>query len=108
MYDVDYFIKKFEAIPVEKWNDNGCFRKGDCFCALGHCGWTDFSDGDKITAEGCELVELFNKYGFDVASVNDKGVGNNPKERILSVLKYIKERQNEAKECAKRMRDDSS
>jgi hypothetical protein len=37
MYDVDYFIKKFEAIPEDKWI-MGSFFFNSRSCALGHCG----------------------------------------------------------------------
>jgi hypothetical protein len=36
-YTAEYFIRKFEAIPEEKWCVNE-FRAGRKKCALGHCG----------------------------------------------------------------------
>ena len=37
VYDVDYFIAKFEAIPASKWCISAYERDGK-HCALGHCG----------------------------------------------------------------------
>lgn len=38
IYNVDYFIKKFEAIPESSWGKINLDT-----CALGHCGMTHLS-----------------------------------------------------------------
>lgn len=97
---VDYFIEKFEAIPEEKWV-TGIFKdkKGNC-CALGHCGRDVTQFGIIDTEEASDLVALFSKNGFSVTVVNDSSngviyngkiiIGSTPKERILNVLKSLK------------------
>lgn len=112
-YDVNYFIRKFEAIPDKRWitgdwdNTQGC-------CANGHC---DVSGG-KETLEAICLNELFSKLTISIkpishidlnedcwysrtVAVND-GFTNEypqptPKQRILAALYDIKKMQEEQK-----------
>jgi hypothetical protein len=93
-YDVNYFISKFEAIPVEQWavgtfkayNFDACCDKR---CALGHCG---VEEAEYTTLEALALERLM---PADVVAIND-GVeayaawGGNPKERILEALRRVK------------------
>lgn len=93
IYDVDYFIKKFEAIPEEKWTVKKYVDKTHRRCAIGHCG-----DIDGIESH-C-LRDLFLKIGLIVACVNDdisiEFPQDNPRGRILAALYKIKGKQNES------------
>jgi hypothetical protein len=107
MYTVDYFIKKFEAIPEEDWNDNATA------CAYTHCG--QYGHGYKNECPA--LSELFKKihykskcqqhrdaigenyhgWSYMVVSINDGLTSNDtpyqqptPKQRILAALYDIK------------------
>lgn len=107
-YTVDYFIKKFEAIPEDKWltrsyEDPFSGKK----CALGHCGLT-FSEESKQkfgSAYGEEFAALQIIFdgkaggvdGGRVAKIND-GIDDNynqptAKQRILAALYDIKKMQ---------------
>lgn len=94
-YNVDYFIKKFEAIPEEKWcvekpQDNG--RS----CAIGHCGVNDYVYSECVEAR--VLLALFHHghfRGFEpVWTINDghdyRYNQATPKQRILAALYDIK------------------
>jgi hypothetical protein len=35
---IDYFISKFEKIPLHKWTKKWCFNEHGQNCVLGHCG----------------------------------------------------------------------
>lgn len=85
-YDVDYFIAKFSAIPVDKWTTQN-FNLGNKSCALGFCGMTSF---EKITREAKALGKLFG--GIDKVWIinDDDSYGNNPKNRILNRLGVLK------------------
>ena len=87
-YNVDYFIKKFEAIPESKWCTQKIDNGNGQYWALGHCdGWGEFDS----------LSELL---GGKAALTNN---GNNPiyqqptpKQRILAALYDIKKLQQPA------------
>ncbi len=92
MYDKEYFIKKFEAIPEEE------IGKGSLcdHCALWHCGVVNYR---KLTEEAIALNKLFigtnnhfvnSKYGH-VISINDHRFefGKTPKQRILNKLRSL-------------------
>lgn len=90
-YDVDYFIKKFTAIPEDNWV-TGVYRDDavGC-CAAGWCGERD----DRSTDESRALTKLV--YGVDI--INDGKDSNfppekysTPKKRILAALYYVKNR----------------
>lgn len=107
-YDVDYFIKNFEAIPEDKWFI-GNFNSPDNSksCALGHCGIR----GEKVNS----LLSLFTANNLNVAIVNDGSISPfvffdkeglckaknskkyfhlpTPKQRILAALYDIKAKQ---------------
>lgn len=100
IYDVDYFIKKFENIIDELWT-SGSLTFGNKHCSLGHCG-VHFSVIDGMTQEAKALVNLFDllpkQDGFrstlSPITIND-GHHNmytqyTPKERILAALYDIK------------------
>lgn len=103
IYDVDYFIKKFEAIPESEI--------GSCnlqnHCALWHMG-VRFYANDEITEEVKALANLFAPFAepideherlrafphvyivADGTRGNDR-FGNSPKARLLNALKEVKE-----------------
>lgn len=95
-YDVDYFIKKFEAIPEENWFTVRYVnpRNSQQMCALGHCG---LADEEEFSLEGRALIDLFNLRNIQVVEVNDNlsgmfsRLGDTPKKRILEALRRIKE-----------------
>ena len=92
-YDVDYFIKKFKAIPASKWT-TGEYVKDTKYCALGHCG------ANKITGYGHieEAVMLSKLLGTadTVTAINDGEHAfyqqKTPRARILAALKTAKAR----------------
>lgn len=99
VYDVDYFISKFSAIPEDKWT-TGCLkdnRTGAC-CALGHCN-ADYSYtalGADSSVEANNLRRIFKVKQLEVPEVNDdmsglyNHLGTTPKARIIAVLEDIK------------------
>lgn len=95
-YDVNYFIKKFTAIPEKAWCTQVFDNKCGQHCALGHCGI--IPNKVPYTKESNELSLLFIKYYyFNVTTVNDNIYSNNeptPKLRILKALKTIKDKIN--------------
>lgn len=92
MYDVNYFIEKFEAIPEEYWCI-GSFGNGGIHCAFGHCGMRSYTDILSDVAE----ADALNKISNDIVDVNDgysqKYKGQYPKERILSLLYDIRDKE---------------
>jgi hypothetical protein len=104
MMDADYFIRKFESIPLKRWT-TGIVKQGKRMCVLGHCGVRNY----RQTLESLALIELIKKSSFYpilkqnihigldefaiVWLLNDNGSivkGNNPKERMLNVMYQIK------------------
>jgi hypothetical protein len=98
IYNKEYFIKKFEAIPEDKLG-SGCLNNK---CALWHCGVREDINTDggwKPTEEANALIKLFggsieeNKWGWEkVYHVNDgidSSEGDTPKERILNKLRSL-------------------
>ena len=97
-YTVDYFIKKFEAIPEVNWLA-GQYASSDnsVCCALGHCHErTDVRTlNPLLTQESMALRSLFLGWlGFDVSDVNDgyeeQYNQHTPKSRTLAGLYDIK------------------
>ncbi len=93
VYDVDYFIKKFEAIPRNKWITNNYGLQGTgVHCAYGHCG---VSNSTSQTKESIELAAMFHVSGMPpVSTINDLRLSRfpqkTPKGRILAALRAIK------------------
>lgn len=94
MYDIDYFIEKFEKVPEYKFGDR--INEG---CALAQCGVVMEDEGYTETEESANLIRIFS--GLDNAStefvtdVNDgigiwRDTGKTPKERILNRLYELK------------------
>jgi len=106
-YNVDYFIKKFEAIPESKWC-TAWISRDDKHCASGHCGITNYYD---LNPEVKGLIELFKKLKLtlktwvcplssevkQIVYVNDSSSleydQHTPKQRILAALNDIKKMQ---------------
>lgn len=96
MFDIDYFIKKFEAIPEDNWIRKN-LHVGERRCALGHCGCESF----KQTDESFALSSLFTKNVLSITMTNDgerRGLSHlpfmeltTPKQRVLGALKWIKD-----------------
>lgn len=112
IYDVDYFIKKFESIPEDKWRTHMLEDERGRKCANGLCGVTSelsctieslslkevFSCLRLTRTSGCRMDEDFNDYSVKVEYIND-GITNEyqqptPKQRILAALYDIKKMQN--------------
>ena len=103
-YTVDYFIRKFEAIPDDRWTTEKYIDHDDRRCAIGHCGVSE--DGNFVgaeTPESCALRAIFKLHlgNLCVASVNDGDCPwlfpqATPRARILAALRQAK-----AKEVAK-------
>jgi|SRR6185369_2141332 len=108
-YDIDYFIRKFEAIPEEKWIEGAQIDQQGNSCALGWC-MTDqkrerlikngiYSDGvmgswdGHTTEEGSVLWEHI--LPLKVALINNGNDPNytqsTPKQRILAALRDAKQ-----------------
>lgn len=116
VYNVNYFIKKFEAIPDEKWTCGVIYnRERDAHCVNGHCGLKSY---DKPTDESVALRKIFSQlkatpvedgfltflqiaYGenFSLLALNiNDGYAQEyqqptPKQRILAALYDIKKMQ---------------
>jgi tRNA 2-selenouridine synthase SelU len=91
IFDVDYFINKFSAIPERKIITRFLNDKNGNHCAE---GWCRFWGGNH---EDC-LNILLNSIGINWASeINNSKIGKyqqpTPKQRILAALQDIKERQ---------------
>lgn len=102
IYTVDYFIKKFEAIPSKEIGTSQ-----DTGCAYGQCRTMDKGDG-AITVEGMALEKLmmtlpelkpskaalYPPYECTPARINNGEIlqyqQRTPKERILAALRDIK------------------
>jgi hypothetical protein len=92
IYDKEYFIKKFEAIPENRWIAGSFSDKLDNskHCALGHCG----ESANTVTDDGIYLAMLFRCGKHEVTQINDgigffKEYGSTPKERILNALRQL-------------------
>lgn len=114
MYTVDYFIKKFEAIPENKWNDHTQYNPDtDTCCAFGHLQTIKGRQDGWKTPEGLGLADIFNSVGYCVNSNNwitDVNNGRSkkyqqrtPKTRILAALYDIKAMQEKEKKPKERI-----
>lgn len=95
-FTVDYFIKKFEAIPEEKWMVGEFKDNEGRFCALGHCGQRMGMSCNEIPDESWTLRSLFawTMNRFSVTNINDGKDYNyqqpTPKQRVLAALYDVK------------------
>lgn len=112
MYNADYFITKFEAIPDEKWAAGTLRNDRGGRCALGLCGLDDLYQIDNTNwpeeleawPEEARALSLLFMKEFEsqgvylnpfeaVYRVNDSYSsrwGDTPKKRILNFLNEIK------------------
>lgn len=100
-YTVDYFIKKFEAIPEDSFYQGEYANPYDNTkkCALGHCGRGNFHP----TAESESLEMLIRAYSYKtdiiatVSLINDGSIKEfqqpTPKQRILAALYDIRDKE---------------
>ena len=96
-YTLEYFIKKFEAIPEKKWTVGTFEDDKGCKCAYGHCG---FSDKEIInsTPESTALRILDEETRSTETSIilvnddktNARGFGHTPKQRAVNYLKFLR------------------
>jgi hypothetical protein len=96
VYDVDYFIKKFEAIPEEKWCEGEFKDRFGACCVFGHCGLRDYLF-IKDVQEAVELNSMFDSSPYSALGVTGINDGNHPdyqqptaKQRILAALNDLK------------------
>ena len=106
MFTVEYFIKKFEAIPEEKWCMGRITDDQGRHCAMGHC-----LEKGTVSEELLALGRIFNSivdssnHNAEIWEVNDgfylyKELGDTPKQRILNALYEVKN-QEDSKEAVK-------
>lgn len=94
-YDLDFFIKRFENIPQEKWGTKAFNKDGKC-CAFGHCGAVKSIFDSNMALELSFLLDIqYSTGGAYLAMVNDgagetKQYGDNPKDRVVNYLKSLK------------------
>lgn len=113
IYDVDYFINKFEAIPENMWLIGAQGYNRIEHCALGHCKSNDGYYGNSYPSNSIEaktleylffnagiyscLMTKSNRNGWNIADVNNGDNPNyqqpTPKQRILAALYDIKKLQ---------------
>lgn len=104
IYNVDYFIKKFQVIPEDKWAVGTRANEMGARCALGWCYPThqaakESENGTTIddSPEDKALCKLFNRFRLWPAMVNN-GIEDQPykqptpKQRILAALYDIYEK----------------
>lgn len=94
VYDVSYFIRKFEAIPEDQWC-RGNYEENGSHCAYGHCGVNNGNAmPNEMPKEARLMGSLFNVINSTVVYVNDgtdiRYQQHTPKQRILAALHDIK------------------
>lgn len=105
VYNVDYFIKKFEAIPENLWICDE-WGKDDKHCAGGHCGVdkgnvgiTDMFKALDNILNGLKITPVWKDFftAYAATQINDKETKEyqqpTPKQRILAALYDIKKMQ---------------
>lgn len=110
-YTPKHFIKKFSAIPEDRWTTK-MYRNnitGQC-CALGHCLYTK-AGKRRNKDEADALANLFPPHlSVSVIDINDNAglpvsmelpvsvkFGKTPKTRVLGALRYIAKKIEEEK-----------
>lgn len=93
LYNVDYFLNKFDAIPDDQWTTQ-VYQSSlvNAHCALGHCGETVLSSSVESTTLSRILEMHLDAF---VIFINDghsdyADLGDTPKERIMNALILIK------------------
>lgn len=91
VFNKQYFINKFKAIPDSLWNIGWWHGPNGSHCALGHCGQS-FDDAPE---EAKALVKLFGDFESRrlVPDINDdrhpKYKQSTPKARVLAALEDL-------------------
>ncbi len=112
-YNVDYFIKKFEEIPEEKWTTHVQQNDRGQRCAVGHCAPSNAtcnmlgSNGGAVVEEGRALINIIGilrpNSSNKVAPINngddERYNQPTPKQRILAALYNIKKLQDGEATC---------
>lgn len=102
IYNVDYFIKKFESIPENKWCIKSLQNSDGSRCALGHCHPAGKVDPNFVTEETmaliCDIGIQLIKMGYSgIVDINNGDCPHyqqpTPKQRILAALYDIKAQQ---------------
>lgn len=86
-YTINYFIKKFKAIPEKFWITHTFKHETGARCALGHCG---MQNADQGTPEGEALKNIFQVNGYSIFRVNDSQevfTQETPRARVLAALR---------------------
>ncbi len=88
IYDKEYFIKKFEAIPEEKWATKSFYTYDGRCCALGHCGkrYGSFSTNE---SSALGIITLYRTVAINDGLGDSVKYGNTPKTRIINFLKQL-------------------
>ena len=88
-YDKNYFIKKFEAIPEDRWTTDDYMDDAGRCCAFGHCGVRHL----KPTPYSEEADSLASLLQHCTAAINDgqddRYKQPTPKQRILAALRDV-------------------
>lgn len=87
-YNIDYFIKKFEAIPEQNWCIKAVRKDHQC-CVMGHC----LQKGEFTSEELLSLGKVFGSLSLAM-NINNGDSSNykqsTPKQRILAALYDLK------------------
>lgn len=105
-YDVDFFIRKFSAIPDERWTRGSFAGLNNRHCALGHCGVRMVNRAITWTPEGDALNDIIGSFP-GVPAINDHAAksglhnfpGDTPRARILAALHDAKSKAESALEA---------
>lgn len=98
IYDVDFFIRKFERTPEQIWLVGDYTNDEETqFCALGLCGARGFGWNDEARAlHGLFMITFQNIEEINIGKVNDGKCTlyqqPTPKARILAALYDIYEK----------------
>jgi Zn-finger protein len=95
MYTVDYFIKKFEAIPEDQWGTGKYVSENNRMCALGFCGvrpCENTEEGDDLSVLSNNMIHFIND-GKDYHYTE-----STPKQRVLAYLYNVKKHQEAAEQ----------
>lgn len=105
MYDVNYFIQKFQSIPEKRLITHNCYDRNGNGCAIGWCAGNAPAINCYSSPEYFALINLFssikpithNTPQWAIADVNNGDHPDyqqpTPKQRILAALHDIKQQQ---------------
>lgn len=113
MFTVDYFINKFQEIPIQIWCKRYLTDDAGAHCAAGHCGSVSSCSLNDETTSLANIIKNhpFNKLRNNITdyaaiyNINDGNLtswadygslGVTPKQRILTALHDIKKLQQPA------------